>query len=105
MFPSYVGNDPSVNNVCFCFPFPFFPFPCPPAAPCTEPASPPVSDSEVPACHAATEGPAEVPNIFFNDEFPPTDGFCLGADDERSSGNWAEVSLGGCCDFFEEFEV
>jgi hypothetical protein len=63
-----------------------------------------LTDSEAPACHAATEG-AEAPNIFFNDEFPPIDGFCLEADDEGSSGNWEEVSLGSRCDFFEEFEV
>jgi hypothetical protein len=90
-----VGNEPSVNNVCFCFPLPFFPFPNP-----ASPASPPPSCARGVAPGAPTFAPLAVevhtdgggltsPKMFFSDLFPATTGLGLPELDEGSWGNEA----------------
>lgn len=104
--PSYAGNAPNVNNVCFCFPFPFFPFPPEGAAsPASTPASscsppPPVlPPAPAPPAHGFTGGVAASPRIFRKLWFPLACGRALGPLPPLGScGNAALLSVG--CAFF-----
>ena len=96
-----VGNEPSVNSVCFCFPLPFFrptvsTAPQPASAPALAPAPAGGGAPAPPEPHAGVAG-AELPRIFCSVPLcPPTAALArLGAAAGSSGKRFFESSGGG----------
>ncbi len=93
----HVGNDPSVNSVCFSFPFFFFPLRASDSSAIGRGAS--ASDGAPegvfsPAFHAVG-GATLFPRIFCKLRFPLTSGFCRVPEEEGRVGNAVLESGGG----------